>query len=247
MVFDWAMGHVASSFGWISERAHESAGGCETCCLADALDLATTLAASGHPEYWDLAERIARNHLLQSQCPETGGFSGHTMPNDYCWIHPSTGQPEHHVGGCCSPAGVRALWLAWDSIASRRGEETLVNLPLTRPSPIADVASSLPREGRVEVTLREAGNLLLRLPPWVERQQVRLMAAGASRPPVWSGPHVRVDGLKAGDATVVTLPVREERREESFMGFSFTVAWRGSTVTAVEPSGTVEPLYRTST
>ncbi len=121
-VFDWSMDHVASSFGWVSERAHGPEGGSETCAITDALEIAITLAEHGWPEYRDLAERIVENHLIESQCPETGGFSGHTMPNDYCWKHSSTGEIEHHVGGCCSPAGVRGLWLAWDRAVLRHGD-----------------------------------------------------------------------------------------------------------------------------
>jgi len=129
-VFDWALSHVSSSFGWISERAHSSIGGCETCAITDALDLAIDLAQCGHPEYWDVAERFARNHLLESQCPDTGGFSGHTMPADFCWTHHTTGEPEHHVGGCCSPAGLRGLWKVWDAITTVDGGEVCVHFPL---------------------------------------------------------------------------------------------------------------------
>src|SRR5205085_12310260 len=40
---------------------------CETCSLADTLNLAILLAGEGHPEYWDDVERYARNQLLQNQ------------------------------------------------------------------------------------------------------------------------------------------------------------------------------------
>ncbi|MFC1525213.1 hypothetical protein ACFL6X_00190 [Candidatus Latescibacterota bacterium] len=242
-VFDWTMANVASSFGWISERAHSSAGGCETCCLADALDLSVTLADSGHRSYWDLAERLIRNHLLESQCPTTGGFSGHTMPNDFCWVHHVTGEPEHHVGGCCSPAGVRALWLAWDSITSRQGDDIHIHLPLSRQSPDAEVVSSLPWKGRVAVTVLRACDLMLRIPEWTDHRETRIAVAGVDHPPVWSGPYARVARLAPGDRVVATFPVREEPRRESFMDFHLTVTWRGNTVTAVEPPGRIEPLY----
>lgn len=40
---------------------------CETCALMDYLGLAVTLANHGHPEYWGDVERVARNHLVESQ------------------------------------------------------------------------------------------------------------------------------------------------------------------------------------
>ena len=243
-VLDWSMAHVASSFGWISERAHSMDGGCETCCLTDALDLAVGLAESGQPQYWDLAERIARNHLLESQCPDTGGISGHTMPSDYCWVHPAAGQPEHHVGGCCSPAGVRALWRVWDRVAVRQGDTTFIHLSLDRHAPWATVVSALPWEGRVAVTVHQPGDLMLRIPPWVCADAVRLSVNGAMSPFTWTAPYVRVRDAAAGDCVEVTYPVPEERRTESVMGRQYEVTWRGSTVLAVEPAGSFEPLYR---
>ena len=40
---------------------------CETCALMDYAALAATLANHGHPEYWGDVERLARNHLVESQ------------------------------------------------------------------------------------------------------------------------------------------------------------------------------------
>jgi len=243
-VFDWSMAHVASSFGWISERAHSMDGGCETCCLTDALDLAVGLAEDGQTQYWDLAERIVRNHLLESQCPDTGGFSGHTMPGDYCWVHPTTGQPEHHVGGCCSPAGVRALWRVWDRVVVRQEDTTFIHHSLDRHTPWATVVSALPWEGRVAVTVLQPGDLMLRIPPWVCRDTVRVSVGAAPAPITWTGPYVRVRNAAAGDCVEVCYAVPEERRAESIMGRQYEVTWRGSTVLAVEPAGPFEPLYR---
>jgi hypothetical protein len=40
---------------------------CETCALMDFAGIGVTLANHGHPEYWGDMERLARNHLVESQ------------------------------------------------------------------------------------------------------------------------------------------------------------------------------------
>ena len=245
-VLDWTLTNLASSFGWISERAHGTEGGCETCCIADALELAIALAEDGHPEYWDIVERFARNHLLESQCPQTGGFSGHSLPNDFCWIHHRSGQPEHHVGGCCSPAGIRGLWLVWERIITRTEDRVFVHLPLNRNSQWAEVVSELPSQGQIKVTIRDASRLMVRIPAWVSVDAVRLTVNDRERDGISQGRYIEAMDLVEGDVVVVDYPVRKERIRESFMDFTLDVTWRGNTVLAVEPPGDHEPLYRRS-
>ncbi|MBM3492803.1 MAG: hypothetical protein FJX72_00560 [Armatimonadetes bacterium] len=43
---------------------------CETCALMDYIGLGATLANNGHPEYWSGIERLARNHLVESQAAD---------------------------------------------------------------------------------------------------------------------------------------------------------------------------------
>jgi hypothetical protein len=79
---------------------------CETCTIMDYVGLAVTLANHGHPEYWGDVERIARNHMIESQVSDVswlksdptredtgqftwrdvgermiGGFAGWSSPN----------------------------------------------------------------------------------------------------------------------------------------------------------------------
>ena len=243
-VFDWSMDRVASSFGWVSERAHGPEGGSETCAIADALEIAVTLAGQGFPECWDVAERIVRNHLVESQCPETGGFSGHTMPNDYCWRHTSTGEIEHHVGGCCSPAGIRGLWLAWVRCVTRSGNTVTVNFPWDRESKWVEIRSGLPEDGILRIRMKDPRMLRVRLPGWVTRGNATVMLNDGEASPKWEGDYACFEGLRPGDEVALRFPVAERREKESFMGFDFDVAWRGNTVVEIAPGGRDEPLYR---
>ncbi|MHB1294870.1 MAG: hypothetical protein ACYC4R_07710 [Anaerolineae bacterium] len=59
----------ATRFGFIPEviGRHADVVLCETCALMDYMGLIVTLANNGHPEYWGDAERLLRNHLVESQ------------------------------------------------------------------------------------------------------------------------------------------------------------------------------------
>jgi hypothetical protein len=59
----------ATRFGFIAEShaRQDDVITCETCALMDWMGLAVTLANHGHPEYWGDVERLARNHLVESQ------------------------------------------------------------------------------------------------------------------------------------------------------------------------------------
>jgi hypothetical protein len=59
----------ATSFGFLPESVGRKGDivSCETCAIMDYLGLAITLANHGHPEYWENIERVARNHLIESQ------------------------------------------------------------------------------------------------------------------------------------------------------------------------------------
>jgi hypothetical protein len=49
---------------------------CETCALMDFAGLGVTLAGHGHPEYWGDMERLARNHLVESQVRDVAWLQG---------------------------------------------------------------------------------------------------------------------------------------------------------------------------
>ena len=55
---------------------------CETCAIMDYLGLAVTLANHGHPEYWGDVERIARNHLIESQVKDVSWLKSNAVRED---------------------------------------------------------------------------------------------------------------------------------------------------------------------
>jgi len=71
-VFDWSRS-ISTSFGFIPEVAkrNDDVVACETCTLMDYLDLALLLSRHVDGKYWDIVEKAARNHLIESQIRDT--------------------------------------------------------------------------------------------------------------------------------------------------------------------------------
>ncbi len=113
----------ATRFGFMPEAIGRQGDivSCETCALMDYLGLAITLANHGHPEYWGDVERLARNHLIESQLVDgawlhpdnsrvdtaqfswreigermVGGYAGWTSPNHFLAACETL---NHHWGG----------------------------------------------------------------------------------------------------------------------------------------------------
>jgi hypothetical protein len=55
---------------------------CETCTLMDYMGLLVTLANNGFPEFWDDAECLLRNHLLESQARDMPWLAASAVKSD---------------------------------------------------------------------------------------------------------------------------------------------------------------------
>ena len=126
----------------------------ETCCVSDMISVAALIARSGHPEYFDYAERYLRNSISNAQFIVTPGFEA-----DYRRLHAAKGERAVAEGletlrrfqggiiggtglndfenellgrvsgfemfGCCAPEGMRAIHTAWTETIGRRPESKL--------------------------------------------------------------------------------------------------------------------------
>jgi hypothetical protein len=70
-IFDWARS-ISTSFGFVPElaRRKDDLITSETCTIMDYLDVALLLARYVDERYWDVVEKTARNHLVESQVRE---------------------------------------------------------------------------------------------------------------------------------------------------------------------------------
>lgn len=73
---------ITTRFGFLCE-AYQRQGdviACETCAIMDYLGLAATLANHGYSRYWADVERVARNHLVESQVTDASWLGGCAHP-----------------------------------------------------------------------------------------------------------------------------------------------------------------------
>jgi len=272
-VFDWAQSHTGSEMGWYNENA-AMAEGCETCGMVCALELAVLLARSGHPEYWNIVERIARNHLVESQLADItwirnsgfpgksrsetdyaqaaermkGGFGGWTDPTDWVGVRVRT-EESPQIMNCCV-TGTHALYWVWHNIVSKDENGVWVNLALNRDTKWLRVSSYQPYQGRVELLLHEPATVHIRVPDWTNRKAVMVRVDARNVPLEWSGTYVKVPNVARGQQVRVDYPLREIIKAERIGGRRYILAWKGDTVVEITPEDErwlappIYPLYQ---
>ncbi|HKG25944.1 MAG TPA: hypothetical protein VKB09_09870, partial [Thermomicrobiales bacterium] len=250
-----------SSFGWIPDGLGFTldetpfAGTCETCALADLIEIAIALTEAGLGDYWDDIDRYARNQLLEQQLRDVpllapngadptvaaiirGAFDSAALPNSLI------GDRHGLVEGCCTPAGARACMLVWDRIVTRDEEGVHVNLLFSRDTPWARLISSEPYKGELRLEVRQAAPFFLRLPAWIDQNRVRLTVNGKERPAAWRGQSLVLGDARPGQTFVVTYPQSDREITDTIAGSDYVTQWKGSTVTHITPTGGRYPIYQ---
>jgi hypothetical protein len=183
---------------------------------------------------------------LKRMADFAGGFVAAPAPNSWVnWMPPapqSNGE-RMQIFGCCAPEGMRALHTAWSTVMTRSGEETFVNTSLNRENEQAKVVSFLPAQPRVTVVARRAGNYLIRVPSWSDRDAVTVYRNGQRAPLQWSGPalaYARFDQAREGEELTVCYPLAQFRQAVDFAfagrpDLQFQLDWSGNRVVGISP------------
>jgi hypothetical protein len=265
-VFDKARTY-GTTFGWFPERlVRTRAHGCETCAIVDMMESAIWLAKSGHTDYWEVAERYLRNHLVESQLVNVdgleggngedgwettrdvarralGGFAGWSQPNDLV----SKRMHSYDLYMCCCAQGVRGLFNAWTNSVSTREDLIRVNLLINHAGEAATVKSWQPHAGKIEVTAHQAGEVRIRLPSFIEVRDVTLTVDGRSVPVSMPEPNfVSAGRVVAGAVVEMNFPLARRTTHETVLDTTYAVDWRGDTVVGISPGGGSFPLYQRS-
>ena len=165
-----------------------------------------------------------------------GAFSGGSAPNSV--VDTRRG---HWWMGCCNAHGVHGLFLLWQHAVHATRSAVRVDMLFDRSTPWADVRSHLPREGRVEVVMRQRGSLSVRTPDDVAQDEVAVEGPGRWS---WNDGYVHVDGLAPGQVVTIRFPLEEHDEQVRVLEDEYLVSWRGDTVMAIDPPGRVGPLYQ---
>jgi len=167
-----------------------------------------------------------------------GSFSGWPSANDFVQ------GDDWSIMHCCTGNGTRAIYHVWKSILTVDDDALRVNLLMNRASRWADVDSHVPYAGRVDVRMKQAMALSVRLPEWVEPGDSGCTVNGDARPLTFDGRYAVVGDTAPGDVVTLTFPIGERTEVAEIQGATYTLVLRGNEVVSIDPPGRRFPLYQ---
>jgi hypothetical protein len=170
-----------------------------------------------------------------------GGFTAGTYPNDIAVDLRSFGMSAQQVdaAGCCSPAGIKALYVMWHEAAQREGADLHIRLWVSTENGDARVECDEPRAGRLcVVAKRPCDDLVVHIPDYVE--EVEAPGEPSRRT---QGGDIHFGPMRAGDRVALRYPLVERTRSERIAGSEYQVEWRGGRVVRILPAATGRAPY----
>ena len=266
--YEWTRQSGFTRIGYIGDG--------QGCGVGRLIGLAVKLSNASIGDYWEDVDQYIRNQGTEMQAmpedreyleslakgkpapPAMEGFPGDIRCTDHV-IEKSIGGFAGHISKdvvwlCCSPHGCMGLFYAWDGMLQYENGTVRVNLLLNRASPEVDLYSYLPYEGKVVLKNKQAREALVRIPLWVDRQQVRVRVGTKDVANTWLGNYLRLQDLKPHDLVTIEFPMRETTEKwtvPKLHRFSqgpaqevYTCRFRGNTLVEITPSLFGSPLYR---
>lgn len=246
----------------------------ETCEIADMITIALMLTGLGYDDCWDDADRWVRNQFAENQMmssdwvydrieelklpyePKTepwitcdhvaerhiGSFAGWPFANELIWF----GRKEFDWSfmHCCTGNGSRVLYYIWQYMLQMHEGTLSVNLLMNRASSWADVDSHVPYTGQVDVHVKTACRLRMRLPEWVQPEEATGTMNGASVTLTFDGRYAEFGAVQPGDVAVLTFPIAERSVETTIGGEPYTLVIKGNDVVSIDPPGQWYPYYQ---
>lgn len=255
-VLDWTLAHC-SSWGWVPDGLGGPDPSGETCSLTDALHFVLLAARHIDPSYYGVAERFARNQLIENQyrMPDralpAGDFPGRdavvgALDGSWAsWSLPnSLDNGLESVEGCCLGAGIRACCMVWDRSIERTPEAVRVHMAFSRNSKWAEVVSYQPYVGRIDVEMHVGANLLVRVPDGVSPDELQVSRGDMPiKSAVTPDGYLDIPQASIGERISIRFPLATRETIENVAGTQYRVKWRGDTVVGITPHGAKYPLF----
>jgi hypothetical protein len=274
--FEWAKS-PAAGFGPVTGFAPELAdvnyATSEGCAVGDMEVLACNLSAFGAGDYYEDAERWARNYfseiqLTRAKADDLVRYGRTLQPKrplyNECTDHVADrnlgsfsswalgnewwrGPQENLLMQCCTGNCTRALWFLWRDILDFKDGELRVNMLLNRASAWADVYSFIPYQGRVEIKVHQpCKNVLVHAPEWIATgsNEITAQVSGQPRPFNWQARYLNLGAVKPGEQIVIQGPISERTVKEKMGLVTYTLLVRGNTVVSIDPPGRICPLFQ---
>ena len=219
----WAM---RNELGWSCESTiQEDSDHGETNNSGDILETALALGRWGFGAYYHDAERILRGHLLPAQLRDNSFIIDPPNPDNIDGLH---NVANRHLGayGFPAPYGHKSVGkgrtnlsfnmdIVGGTVASLceayreviRSEESghWVNMLFDHETKTVKVQSPYTGAG-LQIEVKKAGPLWIRIPPWVEQEVVQVAGAIAT----WSDDYLFIAQPPVGTAVRIDFPLKEQ-------------------------------------
>lgn len=172
-----------------------------------------------------------------------GALAGWGAPND---VLDPRGRYALCIQNCCSGHLPLGLLHVWQQAVWREADGIRINLLFDHENEVCTVRDRQPEAGHLEIRLRRAGTVRIRIPDWVPDAAVRLTINGGAAPTVWEAPPSRylcVRDLDAGSTLGLAYPLCERTLAERLGGEIYTTHWKGDTVIGITPGGRFIPVF----
>ena len=192
------------------------------------------------PRAQALAPSMVDAYSTTDRVPERnlGSFAGWAAANDW-YVGDGFG-----IMHCCTVNGARTMYWIWQRMLQHQEGRLRVNLLLNRASPWADVDSHIPYQGRIDVKVKQAVDLAVRIPEWVAQGETRCEVNGEERRVSWDGRYARFGSVKPGDVATLSFPIGERTDVVHIEKQRFTLVRKGTEVVSIDPPGRFHPLYQ---
>ena len=251
-IFDNGLLAFRSLSGWVKEGTAAQYGRGEANCTSDLIEAACLLGRAGFVDYFEVAERMLRNHLLASQM------------DDLSWVQENDGEANTDIraydslrvrahGAFCfgepngfhsynsdlTGAALQGIAAAWHHLFTSTDvapNSCRINLLFSRDAHALAFESFLPREGKLVVDARKAVATSMRIPAWVEQQSLRVTVNNSVTQPVIEDGYLDLGDLKAGTHVEVTFDQPRFTTSERILGHvrPHTTRWLGNAVVAMD-------------
>jgi hypothetical protein len=261
--YDNAVHNGVARMGWYPcwirpvkfNRSTELPDLAEGCGVVEMAELGVRLSDTGF-DYWDDVEATVRNQMAEQQYSDlnqlrrltNGGPAAKYVDyfvGGFAPAHPTANLPA--IAGCCSANGAIGLYYAWEGITRFNNGVATVNMFLNRASTWIDIDSYLPYEGKLELRNKQAKVALVRIPNWVEMEEVKSFINGERGHPARSQRHLVFEGLKKGDTIRLEFPNPESHEEHTINNTRYRMVFRGNTLIDIEPRAKdpkLVPIYQ---
>jgi len=242
--------------------------------MADMIAIGLKLTEAGYGDHYDDIDRWVRNGLAERQLTQQRADLIEAQAGRFPDVTPDPRSetadsvidrnigafPGWDVGTLPGKAGVnewgnaitqdatgngaRAIYYVWDHALRKTGADLRVNLLFNRASQWADIHSYIPYEGRVDVKIKQACDLSVRIPQWVTPAQVSCEINDTGHTLGWDGRYAVVGAVSIDDVVKMTFPISERVEVATIGGQQYTLTIKGSDVVNIDPPGQYCPLYQ---